>query len=100
MATAEELWSRYGRDPRPANLGAVIGGVRIGDLDDEIQDVAGSYAGLRRELGAWRVARLGLALAQVEQLLPVIEPSATKAYFERLAELARATLAEIAIDEA
>jgi len=100
MATFNELWSRYGRDRRPANIGATAGGVAIGELDNEIQDVASSYAGLRRDVGAWRVARLGLALASVERILPLVEPPATKAYFVRLAELARATLAEIATDEA
>ena len=100
MATFDELWGRYGRDRRPGNIGATIGGVAIGELDDEIQDVASSYAGLRREVGAWRVGRLGLALAELERLLPLVEPPATRAYCDRLAALARAALAEIATGEA
>lgn len=100
MAKFDELWAGYSRERRPANLGAWVNGVAIGDLDDEIQDVAGSYAGLRGKLGAWRAARLGLALAEVERILPGLEPAETRAYFERLAALARAALAEIASQEA
>ena len=100
MATFDELWVTYGRDSRPANIGGQVAGIPLGDLDDEIQDVAGSYAGLRQEIGAWRVARLGLALDRLDQILPSIEPATTKAYFERLALLARAALGEIAEAEA
>ena len=100
MSTFDELWVAYSRDLRPDNIGSQVGGVRLGDLDDEIQDVAGSYAGLRQEVGAWRVARLGLALDQLGRILPSIEPPRTKAYFERLALLARAALGEIANEEA
>lgn len=100
MATFDELWFAHGRDPRPANIGARVDGVPLADLDDEVQDVAGSYAGLRREIGTWRAARLGLVLDQIVRILPVIEPPQTKAYFERLALLARAMLIEIANAEA
>ena len=100
MATFDDLWAAYGRDPRPANIGGQVAGIPLGELDDEIQDVAGSYAGFRAEIGAWRVARLGLALDQLGHILPAIEPAATKAYFERLALLARAALGEIAEEEA
>lgn len=100
MASFQDLWAQYSRDPRPANIGAVVDGVRIGDLDDEIQDVAGSYAGLRADLDAKRVARLGLALQTVTRLLPLLEPPATQRYFARLAALARSILAEIADREA
>ena len=96
MATFDELVMAYGGEKRPANLGARVEGVLIGELDDEVQDVTGSYAGLRDEVGAWRVARLGLALAEIERILPAIEPAATRVYFEHLALLARAALIEIA----
>lgn len=96
MATFAELWSQYACDRRPANIGAVVDGVHIGDLDDEIQDVAGSFAGLGSELGAPLVACLGLALETVTHLLPRLEPVETRAYFERLALLAHTALAEIA----
>ncbi|HTE45249.1 MAG TPA: hypothetical protein VK636_08420 [Gemmatimonadaceae bacterium] len=99
MATFSELWAAYGRDPRPANIGASINGVLIGELDDEVQDVAGSYAGLGADVGAWRAARLGLALERITRVLPLIEPENTRAYFERLASLARSALAEIANEE-
>ena len=100
MATFHELWRAYGNEPRPANIGARVDGILIGDLDDEIQDIAGSYAGLRAEVGTWRVARLGLALAEVTRILPRLEPEPTRRYFERLATLARAALVEIANREA
>jgi hypothetical protein len=100
MATFDDLWFAYGRDPRPANIGAMVDGVRIGDLDDEIQDVAGSYAGLRGDLGTSRVARLALALEAVTRLLPTIEPIETRRYFERLTLLGHAALVEIADAEA
>jgi hypothetical protein len=100
MATFQDLWFRYGHDRRPANIGAVINGVRIGDIDDEIQDVAGSFAGLRTDIDPVRVARLGLALETLTLLLPSLEPPETRAYFERLAQLGRAVLAEIANREA
>jgi hypothetical protein len=100
MASFQELWQEYGRDRRPANIGAVVNGVRIGDLDDEIQDVAGSFAGLGSAIDAARVARLGNALDQLMLVLPSIEPAETRSYFERLARLARAALAAIATHEA
>jgi hypothetical protein len=96
MATFQDLWFAYGRTPRPPNIGARVDGVLIGDLDDEIQDVASSYAALGSELDAWRVARLGLALAEVTRLLPSLEPEVTRAYFDLLARLARSTLVELA----
>ena len=99
MVTFNEAWAAYSRDARPANIGGEVNGVRIGALDDEVQDIAGSYAGLREDVGSWRVARLGLALDQLGRILPAIEPAATRAYFERLAVLARAALAELADPE-
>lgn len=41
MTSFRDLWTAYGHEPRPANIGAVIDGVRIGALDDEIQDRRG-----------------------------------------------------------
>ena len=51
-------------------------------------------------VGAWRVARLGLALGEITRVLPDIRPPATQAYFAQVAALARAALAEIAAGEA
>ncbi|MBD0272727.1 MAG: hypothetical protein ICV73_12455 [Acetobacteraceae bacterium] len=100
MATLHELLQWYGRTPRPANIGDRVGGVALAELEDEIQDAAGGRAGLDAEVAARRAARLGLALAEVTRLLPDIQPAATRAYFARLADLARAALAEIAAREA
>jgi hypothetical protein len=100
MATFQELFAAYSRDPRPANIGARVHGVVLGAIDDEIQDVAGSYAGLGAVIDAERVARLGLALADLTRVLPEIEPAETRAYFERLEALARSALSAIARPEA
>ena len=100
MASFDELWTAYARDRRPGNLGARVNGISIGDVDDEVQDVAGSYAGLRSGVSAARAARLGLALGDIERVLPLLEPPETKAYFERMASLARAALVEIVRPEA
>ena len=96
MATFDELSIAYASDKRPANIGARVEGALLGELDDEVLDVTGSYRGLRDDVGAWRVARLGLALAEIERILPAIEPAPTRVYFEHLALLARAALVEIA----
>ncbi|MFL5605136.1 MAG: hypothetical protein ACJ8AD_01700, partial [Gemmatimonadaceae bacterium] len=77
-------------------IGDVVDGVSLGQIDDEIQDVVGSYVGMRGDTSAWQAARLGLALAELTRVLPTIRPVATQAYFQRLAELARQALASIA----
>ncbi len=100
MASFQNLWFEYSRDRRPTNIGDVVNGIRIGDLDDEIQDVAGSFAGLGADIDAVPVARLGLALERVTGLLPSLEPADTRAHFDRLTRLARAALVEIRDREA
>ena len=96
MATFDELWAAYATDRWPDNIGDALDGVLLGELDDEVQDVASTYAALGPELEAWRVARLGLALKGITQALPQLEPRATREYFERLATLAQVVLGEIA----
>lgn len=86
----------YGRARRPANIGARVDGVLIGELDDTVQDVASSFAGMGSAVSSVRVAQLGLALADITRVLPSLEPEATRAYFDLGARVARATLASIA----
>lgn len=93
--TLEALWAEYARCPRPMHIGATISGVRLGELDDEIQDVIGSW-GMGPELGLGRVARLGLAVADAERVLPAIPPGENRAYVALLAALGRAALASLA----
>jgi hypothetical protein len=57
MSSVQELWHAYGRDRRPANIGDRIGVVVLGELDDEVQDVVGSYIGMGAEPGANIAAR-------------------------------------------
>lgn len=95
MMTLEALWAEYSRRPRPAQIGATIGGVRLGELEDEIQDVITSF-GMGPEFGAWRVARLGLAVADAERVLPAIPPGEDREYVALLAALGRAALASLA----
>jgi hypothetical protein len=96
MPSFQELWLEYGQTRRPANIGARVDGLLIGDLDDEVQGIASSFAAMGSEVGADRVARLGLALADITRVLPSLEPDATRAYFDLAARVARATLGEIA----
>ncbi|MDF1501784.1 hypothetical protein [Roseisolibacter sp. H3M3-2] len=105
MESFDELWTWYGRTPHPANIGDRAAGVALAEIDDEEQDIASYHAGRRMDAAvragddayhARRMARLGLALADLVQVLPVIQPAATQAYFERVATLARAVLADVA----
>ena len=105
MESFDELYAWYGRTPRPANVGDRVAGVALAEIDDEVQDIARYHAGRRMNAAvqagddahhAQRMARLGLALADLGHVLPAIQPAATQAYFERLAALARAVLADVA----
>jgi hypothetical protein len=92
--TLEALWAEYSRRPRPVHIGATVDGVRLGELDDEIQDVIGSL-GMGPDLGLGRVARLGLAVADAERVLPAIPPGEKREYVALLAALGRAALASL-----
>lgn len=94
-----ELWLAYGLDARPANMGERVAGTLLAELDDVVQDAVGSYLGLGPALGNDRVARLGLALAELTRLLPVVTPPETQGYFKRLTHLARVTLEQVAEPE-
>jgi len=92
MPTLDDLFGEYGRRRFPANIGDEVAGVRLGELDDEVQDVIGSYCGMGLEVGMWRVARLGLAYGDIMRVLPHILQEDTRTYFVWLADLARAGL--------
>ncbi len=95
MTTLDALWAEYARRPRPPQLGATVDGVRLGEVDDEIQDVITSNFGMGVDSGLWRVARLGLALADAERVLPAIPAGETREYFVLLVAVARAALESI-----
>ena len=92
--TFDALWAEYARRPRPPHLGATIGGVRLGEVDDDIQDVVASM-GMGPELGVSRVARLGLAVADAECVLPMLPQGETRDYFILLVAIGRAALTSL-----
>ena len=92
MPTLDELSREYGRRRFPANIGDEVAGIRLGELDDDVQDIIGSYCGMGLEVRIWRVASLGLAYGDIMRVLPHIAPDDTRTYFVWLAELARAGL--------
>ena len=96
MNTREKLWAEYQRRPRPPNIGDAIAGVSLGEMDDDVQDVLGSWG---PQLDAWRVARLGRAVANLERVLPLITPPETRQYFDLVSALGRAALEAIANGE-
>ena len=95
MTSLEQLWAEYGRRPRPPDIGDTVDGARLGQLDDDVQDVLGSL-GMGPDLGLWRVAKLGRALAEIERVLPKIESVKTREYFSHVVVLSRAALDSIA----
>jgi hypothetical protein len=76
----EELWAEYQRRPRPPNIGDTIAGVSLGDVDDDIQDVLGSWE-MGAGIGLWRIARIGLAVANLERVMPLIPSGEGREYF-------------------
>lgn len=98
MNTREELWAEYQRRPRPPNIGDTINGVSLGEVDDDVQDVVGSWA-MGADLGVWRVARLGRAVADLERILPLIAPEETRRYFALVSVLGRSALDSLAQGE-
>jgi hypothetical protein len=98
MNTREELWAEYQRLPRPPNIGDTINGVSLGEVDDDVQDVLGSW-GMGADLGMSRVATLGLAVANLERILPLIAPEETRQYFALVSALGRSALDSLAQGE-
>ena len=94
MSDLEDLWGNYCDCIRPPDVGDVDD-VRLGELDDEISLLVSNYVGAGQLSDPARVARLGLALADLTRVLPRIEPKATKQYFAMVESLARATLVAI-----
>jgi len=98
MNTREELWAEYQRRPRPPNIADTISGVSLGEVDDDVQDVLGSW-GMGAELGVSRIAKLGQAIANLERVLPLIRPEETRQYFALVSALGHAALESIAQGE-
>jgi hypothetical protein len=94
----EDLWDHYCDCMRPPDVGSV-GGVRLGELDDEISALVGMYLGGPESMAAPRVARLGLALADLTRVLPTIEPEAARRYFQMVESVGRAALVAIRMRE-
>ena len=107
MKSFDELWTWYGGAPRPANVADGVGGVALADVDDDVQELASRHTSRRAAgfaeaddgLVARDLARLGLALADLTRVLSQVQSAATRAYFERVAALARAMLAEVAHEQ-
>ena len=99
MAQLDDLWLQYGLRQRPGNCGDSVDSVRLGELDDEIQDVVGIHLGANPAVAPSQVARLGLALADLTRVLPKIEPGATHEYFVMVESLARAALTAVMLKE-
>lgn len=93
--TFEALWAEYSCRPRPAHIGGTVDGVPLGELDNEIQDVISSWS-MGPDLGLWRVARLGLAVADAERVLSATPAGENREYVALLAALGRAALTSLA----
>ena len=91
MSISADLWVHwiaYGNTPRPARIGAALDGVRLGELEDEMQDVISSYFGSDGYLDTERRDRLALAHAATQRILPSVPDVATRTYLASLAKLA------------
>jgi len=94
--TIEEVWQQHRSAKFPSELsGRGVEGIDFVMLDADIAGCVSTFLGRRHVLDQWRTAVLGLRLADVERLLPQFEP-AQREYFERLADLARLVLREVA----
>jgi hypothetical protein len=91
----EALWADYQQRPRPENIGDHVSGLSLGELDDDVAAAASSYASMGEEVPGWHVARLGLALADLQRVLPADTPVSTREYVTLVAALATATLQAI-----
>ena len=77
----------------------VVDGVRLGELDDEIQEIVRACSAQGPGVAPAAVARLGLALADLNRVLPKITPGAAHDYFVMVESLARGTLSALALKE-
>ena len=94
--TVEDLWRRHRVAKFPAGLsGRDVGGVDFVMLDADVAGCVSTFLDRKHVLDHWRTAVLGLSLGNIERLLPQFEP-AQREYFERLADLARLVLREVA----
>jgi hypothetical protein len=81
-------WFAYGNTPRPARIGDTLDGVRLGELEDEMQDVISSYFAGDGSLDVERRDRLALAQAATQRILPSVPDDPTRTYLASLARLA------------
>ena len=100
MSKLDDVWSQFAHAPWPPDIGDTVLGVRIGELDDDVFAVLSSYQGMGADLGQWRVAELGLALAELVRIMPQLTSPELKRYVTQLADVARAALEEMARGDA
>jgi hypothetical protein len=94
--TIEELESEHRAARFPAELrGHDVDGIDFVMLDADIAGCVSTFLMRKHILDPWRTAVLGLALGNVERLVPQLEGSALE-YFRRLGFLARSVLREVA----
>jgi len=94
--TVEKLWQEHEASGFPSGLrGRDVAGVDFVMLDADVAGCVSTFLHRKHVLDQWRTALLGLALGNIERLLPQFGP-AQREYFERLATLARLVLREIA----
>jgi len=94
--SVEELWQQHRIAQFPVELGGHdVDGVDYVMLDADIAGCVSTFLERKHALDQWRTALLGLALGNVERLLPQLE-SSQREYFARLAQLARIVLHEVA----
>ncbi len=96
MSRLEVVWSAFAHVPWPPNIGDTVVGVRIGELDDDVLGILSSYRAMGADIGPWRIAELGLALAELERIVPQLASPELKGYVTQLADVARAALEEMA----
>ena len=94
--TVDNLWQQHLAAGFPSGLaGRDVGGIDFVMLDADVAGCVSTFLHRKHVLDSARIALLGLALGNIERLLPQFEP-AQREYFERLADLARLVLREIA----
>ena len=76
-----------------------VDGIQLGELDGEISALVSAYLAAPEAVPAFRVARLGLAVADLTRVLPKIEPEGTRRYFQMVESVARAALVAIRMRE-
>ena len=100
MPKLDDMLSDFIDLPWPPDIGDTVLGVRVGELDDDVLAVISSYRAMGADIGQWRVAELGLALAELVRIVPQVASPDLRDYVTRLADVARAALEEMARGDA